>query len=107
MVASKYIIILITAPIQDASAIAKHLIERHVAACVNIIPEVRSIYYWKNEICDDKEALLIVKTESILFERLKEEVRFIHSYEVPEIIALPIAEGYKPYLNWISQVVKA
>lgn len=87
---------------EEGEKIAKALVEKRLAACVNIVPGLRSIYHWQGKICDDRELLLIAKTGDSLFERLEHEVKSIHSYKVPEIIALPILKGSKEYLDWID-----
>ncbi len=86
---------------EEAQKIAKTIVEEKLAACVNIIPTVRSIYFWKGEVCDDQESLLMIKTRTELFERLKARIRELHSYEVPEIIGVAIKEGHQPYLAWV------
>jgi periplasmic divalent cation tolerance protein len=88
---------------EEALSIARALVEEQLVACVNIIPRIRSIYRWKGEICDDEEQLLIMKTQSRLFPSLQDRIRKSHSYEVPEIISFPIAEGLPEYLNWVIE----
>ncbi len=101
------IVIFITAPNEDeAVGIARSLVEARLAACVNIVRNVRSIYTWQGKVEDDSEALMIVKTRRSLFNDLSEKVRELHSYEVPEIIALPIIEGSKEYLKWLGESTK-
>ncbi|GMR03446.1 MAG: divalent-cation tolerance protein CutA [Thermodesulfovibrionia bacterium] len=104
MNSAEEIVILITAPKEEEAArIAKALVEKRLAACVNVIKDIRSIYRWQGKIEDDTEVLLIVKTKKRLFEALAAEVKGIHSYTVPEIIALPIVQGQKDYLKWLSE----
>ena len=99
-----HIIVYITVPSpEEGKKIAKALVEKRLAACVNIVPGLRSIYHWQGKICDEKELLLIAKTRYSLFERLEHELKSIHSYKVPEIIALPIVKGSKEYLDWIYE----
>lgn len=88
---------------EEAVKIAKTIVEEKLAACVNIIPSVRSIYFWKGEVCDDSESLLMIKTREALFERLKDRIRELHSYEVPEIIAVRLHNGHEPYLLWVTE----
>ncbi|MFH0825151.1 MAG: divalent-cation tolerance protein CutA [Pseudomonadota bacterium] len=90
-----------------AVEIARRLVEAKMAACVNIIPEIRSVYSWKGKICDETERLLIIKTRRGLFEDLKDAVRAMHPYEVPEIISISIDEGLPEYLKWIHENVEA
>ncbi len=88
---------------EEAVTIARTLVEEKLVACVNIVPRIRSIYHWKGELCDEEEQLLIMKTRSDLFPRLQNRIRELHSYEVPEIISFPIAEGLPDYLNWVLE----
>lgn len=90
---------------EEAVRIGRALVEERLAACANIIPQVRSVYRWKGEICDDQECLMVLKTESTVFPDLQERIRRLHSYEVPEIIAFPIAQGLPEYLAWVMQNV--
>lgn len=97
------IIIFITAPGEDeAVRIARSLVDSRLAACVNIIKDIRSIYTWQGKVEDDSEVLMIVKTVQSLFTPLSAKVKEIHSYDVPEIIALPISDGSEDYLEWIK-----
>jgi len=99
-----YIVILITVGSHDeAEKIARELIDRKKAACVNIVPQVRSIFRWQEAIEEEEERLLVVKTRAQLFSEVVTVVRGIHSYEVPEIIALPIIDGNREYLMWINK----
>lgn len=99
---SRYGIVLVTAGSQtEAEQLAEALIAAKLAACVSILP-IRSIYTWKGEVCRDSEWQLLIKTDLALFAALEEKIRQIHSYETPEIIALPIAAGSEAYLNWLS-----
>lgn len=85
----------------QAYNIAKTVVEENLAACVNIVPAVRSIYRWKGELCDDAECLLLAKTTRDVFPLLKARVKALHTYEVPEIIAVPVQDGHEPYLEWV------
>ncbi|PKL51573.1 MAG: cytochrome C biogenesis protein CcdA [Nitrospira bacterium HGW-Nitrospira-1] len=101
---TEYIIVFITAPNEEeAAGIGHALVGERLAACVNIIGPVRSIYRWQGRIEDEQEVLLIVKTKRVLFERLQERVTELHTYSVPEIIALPLVEGNEAYLRWLGQ----
>ncbi len=101
---SEPVIVYITAPgEEEAAGLARTLVESKLAACVNILNNIRSIYSWQDNIEDDREHLLIVKTQRHLFDRLAEKVREIHSYDVPEIIAMPIVEGSLDYLKWLQE----
>lgn len=88
---------------EEASKIGQALVEEKLVACVNILPRIRSIYWWKGAICDEEECLLIMKTRSSLFPQLKDRIRELHSYEVPEIIAFPVAQGLPEYLDWVVE----
>jgi periplasmic divalent cation tolerance protein len=97
-------VVLITAPSEEvARSIARALVEERLAACVNLVPGLTSIYRWQGEVVEDKEVLLIAKTTTFAFKRLKERVLALHPYSVPEIIALPIAEGHGAYLDWLRE----
>jgi len=87
---------------EEATRIAELLLNQKLAACVQILPDMQSIYVWKGEVQREKEVLLLVKTTRANFAELEREVRAIHSYETPEIIALPIAAGSEPYLKWLT-----
>ena len=101
-----YIVVFVTAPENEAAALAKALVEERLAACVNIVPGLRSIYWWQGKIETAPEVLCIMKTRRNLFETLRDRVRELHSYEVEEIIALPIVAGNLPYLDWIKANTK-
>jgi periplasmic divalent cation tolerance protein len=104
MAKSGYIVIFITTSSYDeARKIAAELVAQRKAACVNIVPRVNSIFRWKGKIEDAEESLLVVKTRARLFPEVVSVVKGIHSYEVPEIIALPIVEGNPDYLAWLKE----
>ena len=98
-----YIVVYVTAPEDEAVNLAKTLVEERLVACVNIVPGLRSIYWWQGKVEDGPEVLCIMKTRGNLFESLRDRVRELHSYEVEEIIALPILAGNLPYLDWIKE----
>jgi periplasmic divalent cation tolerance protein len=98
-----YIVVFVTAPEVEAVNLAKTLLEERLVACVNLVPGLRSIYWWQGKVEDEPEVLCIMKTRSNLFESLRDRVRELHSYEVEEIIALPILAGNPPYLEWIKE----
>jgi periplasmic divalent cation tolerance protein len=104
---SEFIVILVACGSEEeALKIAKALVEGHLAACINLISPVRSIYRWEGRIWDEKEWLLVIKTQRQRFEELEKKVRSLHSYSVPEIISLPIMEGSSSYLNWLEEMTK-
>ena len=101
-----YYVVLITAPVDKGEELANFVIENKLGACVNVVKEVNSIYWWKGNIERDKESLLIIKTSADKFEELMAKVKDVHPYTVPEIIALPIVGGNPDYLSWIDESVK-
>ena len=101
------IVVLVTCENQDeAKKIAGALVEKRLAACANILPNVRSVFRWQGAVEDEDEVLMIIKTRHEVFDHLAEVVTELHSYDVPEIIALPIVAGNAPYLDWIENEVK-
>jgi periplasmic divalent cation tolerance protein len=96
------VVVLITAPSgRTAKSMGRKLVEERLAACVNILPGVQSVFSWKNRICREKEDLMVVKTVRSRLARLERRVRQLHPYTVPEIIALPILAGSRDYLKWV------
>jgi periplasmic divalent cation tolerance protein len=101
------IVVLITAPSEEEGVkIATALVDERLAACVNIVPGLRSIYRWEGKICDDREVLLMAKTKSSAFEKLKDRVQSLHPYTTPEIIAIPVTAGFEDYLKWVDEGVE-
>jgi periplasmic divalent cation tolerance protein len=88
---------------EQAERIARHLVEKKLAACVNISGKIRSIYRWEGKIEDASEVLLIIKTRRDLFPRIRAELASLHSYEVPEVIAMAIVDGSDSYLAWLDR----
>jgi len=100
---SSHIVVYITVPSWEVGhQIADALLESRIVACVNILPQITSIYRWESAINSDEELLLIAKTRTTHFNALATTVRRIHPYEVPEVIAIPIVAGSKEYLTWID-----
>ncbi|NTV30072.1 MAG: divalent-cation tolerance protein CutA [Candidatus Omnitrophica bacterium] len=100
---SSYGVVLITASNADeAERIARGLLEKKLAACCNIVPGLRSLYWWQGKLEDSSEVLLLVKTRRELFTELVAAVKALHSYTVPEVVMLPIVEGSGEYLQWID-----
>jgi periplasmic divalent cation tolerance protein len=98
------IVVLCTCESSDEAAlVARGLVEKRLAACVNIVGGARSIYRWKDAIEDSAEWLLVIKTRRELFLSVREEIQRLHSYEVPEVIALPVVDGSESYLAWIDK----
>ena len=92
--------------LDSARHIGTHLIKNQLAACVNLIPKVESIYSWNNEINQDLEVLTLFKTKEELLDKLELAILELHSYDVPEIIVLPVEGGSKSYLEWIADSTK-
>lgn len=95
--------VFVSCPPAHAQALARGLVKDRLAACVSILTKVTSTYRWKNKLESAKESLLLIKTTSTRFKALKTAVLERHPYELPEVIAVKIARGHKPYLNWINQ----
>ena len=99
-----YCVVLVTAGShENAGLIARTLVEERLAACCNILPGIRSVYRWEGRVTEDEELLLICKSQSALFPRLERRVRDLHTYDVPEVVMLPLTEGSAPYLAWIDE----
>lgn len=100
---SAHIVVLITTgSLEEGREIARTLVQERLAACVNIVSPIHSVYRWEGELNDDQEVLLIAKTATGMLEELAGRVKQLHSYAVPEIIALPILAGSDDYLRWID-----
>jgi periplasmic divalent cation tolerance protein len=104
----KIVVFSTCASTEEAQRVARALVEKRLAACVNVIPGVRSMYHWKDAdgkeaIEDEEEVLLLIKTSRALLEELRTEIERLHSYEVPEVIALPVVDGSERYLSWMSR----
>ena len=99
----QHVVCFVTISPAEAKKMAQALVEGKLAACVNIIPAVQSIYSWQGKICDDKESLLVIKTHAERFEALRDKIVELHSYDVAEVIAMPIVGGNPPYLRWVTE----
>jgi periplasmic divalent cation tolerance protein len=98
------LVVLCTVPdVERGAAIGHSLVAERLAACVNVVPAVRSIYRWEGKVCDDKEALLVIKTTRERLDALAERISALHPYEVPELLALEVRSGSKPYLSWLVE----
>lgn len=98
------VMVLVTASTeQEAGRIGRALVEAGLAACVNVLPGIRSIFRWEGKVSDEREVLMIIKSRADLFGQLTQEVKRLHSYTVPEVIAFPIAYGAPDYLAWIQK----
>ena len=101
--AKDVLVVLVTCPPDKAQAIADALVEERVAACVNLVPSLRSVYRWKGEVQHEDEAMLLVKTTKDRFEALKLAVLKHHPHELPEVIAVAVDRGHTPYLEWVIE----
>ena len=88
---------------EEAERIARALVSKRLAACVNLVPAVRSIYLWKGAVEDAEETLLVIKSCRALFEDVRAEIEKLHSYELAEVIAIPIVDGSPAYLEWLAR----
>jgi periplasmic divalent cation tolerance protein len=99
----KACVVLVTAPDGAAAArIARALVEERLAACGNVVPGLRSIYRWEGKVEEAAEVLLVLKTESALFERVRARIVELHPYDCPEVLQLDVAAGHAPYLEWLA-----
>ena len=100
------IVVLVTASSEEeATSLGKLLVERQLVACVNILPKKKSIFRREGQVSEEEECLMILKTRMPIFSALEKTIIEQHSYEVPEIIALPIAVGSQPYLSWVYDMI--
>jgi len=104
--ASAIVVLMTAASREEAARLAEMLVGARLAACVQIMPEMESIYHWQGSIHRDPEVLLLAKTTAANFDELEREVRALHSYETPEIVALPVTSVSAPYLEWLTATVK-
>lgn len=102
-----YILVFVTtSTLKEANCIARYLLKKRLAACVNIISDINSIFRWKEKLERASEHLLIIKSRRVLLDKLISSVKKLHSYEVPEVIALPLIGGNNDFLKWIKESVK-
>jgi periplasmic divalent cation tolerance protein len=99
----KRIVLSTTGSEDEARTIARELVERRLAACVNILPQIESIYRWQGKIESEREWLMVIKTTAERFNAVRDAIRELHSYEVPECIAIEIEDGSPEYLRWLSE----
>ena len=102
----KRVVLTTCASLEEARQIAHAFIERRLAACVNIVPEIESVYRWQGKVETAPEYLLVIKTTAGMFARLRDALHELHSYETPECIAIGIEDGSAAYLEWIGESVK-
>jgi periplasmic divalent cation tolerance protein len=103
--ANNPIVILSTASGENARVISRALLDEHLVACVNMV-DVRSWYYWQGEFCDDCEVLMVIKTMESRKTAVLHKIRELHTYELPEMIVLPVIGGFPPYLTWIEEMTR-
>ena len=101
--AKDVLVVLVTCPPDKAQGIADALVDERVAACVNVVPILSSVYRYKGEVHHENEAMLLVKTTKDRFEALKQAVLKHHPYELPEVIAVAVDRGHTPYLEWVIE----
>ena len=101
----KYVVGIISAPHERAEYIAKEIVSEKLAACVQILGPISSFYWWNNGVQKDTEALILLKTKQNCIEVIKHRLKFIHPYDIPELIFLPVVDGLKDYLEWIDNTV--
>ena len=101
----KIVVLVTSKDAKEATRIARHLLDKHLIACANLVPQIHSIYRWQGEIKDEKECWMILKSTRELLPALRIEVEKEHSYALPELIALPIIDGSPEYLNWIGEML--
>jgi periplasmic divalent cation tolerance protein len=105
--ATDVLVVLCTLPDADTAAeVGGALVKERLAACVNVIPQLRSIYEWEGKICDDPEVLAVIKTTRDRFEEMRARLVELHPYECPEVLGLPVEHGHADYLSWVAQVVR-
>ncbi|MBI2084782.1 MAG: divalent-cation tolerance protein CutA [Candidatus Aenigmarchaeota archaeon] len=102
-----YSILFVTCPnLKSAGKISRHLLNEKLVACVNILPVIKSEYWWKGKIQSHSEVLMIIKTRSELYQKVEKEIKRLHPYKIPEVISFKVHKGNKDYLNWISEVTE-
>ncbi len=103
MVTDKIVVLTTCESQKEAEGLARHLVEHRLAACVNILPGARSIYRWQDKIEDAAEVVLVIKSARSAFAKLSEAIARLHSYDLPEVIALPVVDGSDAYLRWLDR----
>jgi periplasmic divalent cation tolerance protein len=98
-------VVLVTAPVEAAKSLASRLVEERLAACVNLVPGVQSVYRWKGQVADEAETLLVVKTTDALLGALRRRVVELHPYAVPEVVALEVVDVHPAYAQWVEESV--
>ncbi len=98
----KIVVLCTCSTAEEARRIAGEIIAKRLAACVNLLPGVTSVYHWKGDVEENREILMMIKSSRPLFEKLRSEIARMHSYELPEVIAIPVVDGSEPYLEWMD-----
>ncbi len=106
MATSPLRVILVTAPPKKAEGLARALLKERLVACVNLIPKIRSLYWWEGKICDEPETLMVMKTPKRHVAALRRRVKDLHPYTVPEFLALAVESTDKPYADWVAEQTK-
>ncbi|KPJ51128.1 MAG: hypothetical protein AMJ41_00285 [candidate division Zixibacteria bacterium DG_27] len=105
METTDFIVVLVTSPSEEeAERLASRLVEEKLAACINVMPTT-SLFHWEDRLSRENERLLVIKTRNSLFGKLEKRIKELHSYEIPEIIALPVVAGSEEYLGWLAENV--
>lgn len=104
---SDVLLVISTCPADHAQSLAETLVGERLAACVNIMPAVRSVYRWEGAVCADAESLLLIKTTRVGYAALESRISQLHPYDVPEILAVPVDAGLPAYLRWVEEAVPA
>lgn len=103
---TKFVVLYCTAgSVDEATSIAEHLVGNHMVACVNVIPSVRSVYWWNDKVYQDNEALMIIKSEESRIPEIEASIRKLHSYETPELISFSITYGIPEYMRWMGKAL--
>ena len=106
MIGDPVLVALVTVPTMDEAArLGRALVDERLAACANLVPGIRSIYRWQDSVHDDPEVLLVIKTTAPMWDKLMHRVVELHSYETPEVLALPVVDGAPAYLHWLRAQV--
>ena len=103
MEAQEIVVFVTIGSLQDGAKIGRELVEKKLGACVNLLPQMTSLFCWDGKITEEEECLMIIKTRKELYHNLEKTVKTLHPYEVPEIIALPITQGFPGYLAWVRE----
>jgi periplasmic divalent cation tolerance protein len=102
----KQIVLTTASSEEETREIARELVDRQLASCVNIIPQIESIYRWQGKVEESREWLLLIKTSAVLFSAVRDTIRELHSYDLPECIAVDIGDGSAEYLQWLEDSIK-